>query len=84
MKPENQFCLLSALTPALSPRERGKHSQFFGEATHPFHRKTENSFCSMPHKFYESIQRLSPLPGGEGQGEGGRYHQTFLEAGLPA
>jgi hypothetical protein len=50
------------LTPALSLGEREKRSQFSGEAT--------AAFCSEPLKLFGIIQRLFPLPLGEGQGEG--------------
>jgi hypothetical protein len=52
------------LTPALSLREREKRSQFFGATT--------ADFCKAAYGFYETNQRLFPLPGGEGQGEGKR------------
>ena len=69
---KNLFCRDAAphlvarfpLTPALSLGEREKRSQFFGEAT--------AEFSSVTHKFYKTIQRLFPLPEGEGQGEGER------------
>ena len=53
---------LFPLTPALSLGERGNRSQCLGKST--------AEFCSSAHEFYEHIQRLFPLPGGEGQGEG--------------
>jgi lysophospholipase L1-like esterase len=53
---------LFSLTPALFLGEREKHSQLLGKAT------TECG--SITHEFYESSQRLFPLPEGEGQGEG--------------
>ena len=54
------------LTPALSPAEREKRSQLFGEATLPFHRITNSGFCSTASEFYKNVQRLFPLPRGEG------------------
>ncbi|MEJ0088733.1 MAG: DNA polymerase III subunit alpha [Limisphaerales bacterium] len=51
------------LTPALSPEERGKRSQLSDETT-----AVSGSNDSQQTK---SGQLLSPLPGGEGQGEGG-------------
>jgi DNA polymerase-3 subunit alpha len=51
------------LTPALSPGEREKHSQLQAATT-----AVSSSNDSQPPA---SEQRLSPLPGGEGQGEGG-------------
>ena len=56
--------VLFPLTPALSPEEREKRSQFSGEAT--------AERCSMTREFYERIQRLFLLPWGEGQDEGER------------
>jgi hypothetical protein len=53
---------LFPLTPALSLGERGKRSPFLGGAV--------NGFGSMTFGFYKTIQRLFPLPAGEGQGEG--------------
>jgi lysophospholipase L1-like esterase len=50
------------LTPALSLGERGKRSQLVGVAA--------AGFCSVDIRIAESEQRLFPLPGGEGQGEG--------------
>ncbi len=50
------------LTPALSRGERENRSQFSGETT--------PDFCSTDFQENESPQRLSPLPEGEGQGEG--------------
>lgn len=58
------------LTPALTPEEREKRSQRFGEITPHLHRETENGSCSTIHALYKITQRLFPLPGGEGQGEG--------------
>src|SRR5579871_2839936 len=60
-KPSNCHALFP-LTPALSPGERGKRSQSFGE--------TMAEFCTMTFEVYKSSQRLFPLPKGEGQGEG--------------
>ncbi len=51
------------LTPTLSPRERENHSPSAGE--------TVAADGSATTQQAESGQRLSPLPGGEGQGEGG-------------
>ncbi len=51
-----------ALTPALSPGEREKRSQLFGETT------VASGSTDLRKK--EHSQLLSPLPGGEGQGEG--------------
>ena len=60
------------LTPALSPVEREKRSQIFGEVTAVFGPVTS--------EFYENIQPLFPLPRGEGQGEGkaGKYPNVNL------
>ncbi len=46
------------LTPAFSLGEREKRSQFFGEPT--------AGCCLNIGKFYETNQRLFPLPGEEG------------------
>ena len=73
MNPEsfqNNFCLEAdlpqdarfPLTPALSPVEREKRPQLLGEPT-----AESNPVAG---KFREDIQQLSPLPAGEGQGEG--------------
>ena len=52
----------SALTPALSPEEREKRSQLLDE--------TKAVNCSNGSQREKNDQRLFPLPGGEGQGEG--------------
>jgi transcription-repair coupling factor (superfamily II helicase) len=54
------------LTPALSPRERENRSQISGEST--------PGFCSTDLRETKRTQRLSPLPRGEGQGEGKAGH----------
>ncbi|MEJ0090795.1 MAG: transcription-repair coupling factor [Limisphaerales bacterium] len=57
------------LTPALSPGERENRSQPADKST--------MDFCSTDLREAENGQRLSPLPGGEGQGEGkADYDQT--------
>ncbi|MFM2295050.1 MAG: Anaerobic glycerol-3-phosphate dehydrogenase subunit, partial [Verrucomicrobiota bacterium] len=56
-----------SLTPALSRWEREKHS--------PLHGKTESANGSCDSQNSETNQLLSPLPAGEGQGEGERDHQ---------
>ena len=53
---------LFPLTPALSLVERENRSQLFGKAM--------ADSCAAAYAFYKNFQRLSPLPGGEGQGEG--------------
>ena len=61
------FVKLSALfplTPALSPWERVKRSQLLSEA--------RAGFCSTTFVIYKNVQRLFPLPEGEGRGEGKR------------
>jgi cytochrome c peroxidase len=61
---------MTALIPALSPEEREKHSQPQG--------KLPAAFSSTDVKQNKSEQRLSPLPAGEGQGEGERNaHQNY-------
>jgi nucleoside-diphosphate-sugar epimerase len=50
------------LTPALSPGEREKRPQLSGEV--------ETASCSTADELTGHRQRLSPHPGGEGQGEG--------------
>ena len=59
------------LTPALSRREREKRSQFLGETT--------AVFCLRICEFYKHNQRLSPLPKGEGQGEGKAFENTLTK-----
>jgi hypothetical protein len=57
---------LLPLTPALSLREREKHSRLFGE--------TNVESCSSVSRFYAVNQRLFLLPRGEGQDEGKAPH----------
>src|ERR1019366_7808665 len=63
------------LTPALSPEERGNRSQSPG--------KTAAASGSINLKKTETAKLLSPLPGGEGQGEGKNdvnAHKCFVPA----
>ncbi len=53
-----------SLTPALSRWERGNRS--------PSPNQSATGFGSLTHRFYGAVQRLFPLPAGEGQGEGER------------
>ena len=57
-----------ALTPALSPGERENHS--------PSHTEVNAVSSSLDSRETVNVQLLSPLLGGEGQGEGGQ--QTIL------
>jgi epoxyqueuosine reductase len=65
-------CSLS-LTPALSRWEREKRSLSSGEST--------AAFSSTGNEFYQRDQNLSPLPAGEGQGEGER---SLISTGIVA
>ncbi len=56
------------LTTALSPVGREKQSQFLGKPT--------VGSNPMAGKFQEDVQHLSPLPAGEGQGEGNPTNQN--------
>ncbi len=60
------FGVAFPLTPALSRWERENCFQLFGKST--------AGFCSMTLEFLGHLQRLSPLPKGEGQGEGEATH----------
>jgi 5-methyltetrahydrofolate--homocysteine methyltransferase len=61
---------LFPLTPALSPGERENRSLSLG--------KSATGFSSTDSRVTETTQRLSPLPGGEGQGEGERMDSLPL------
>jgi ABC-type antimicrobial peptide transport system permease subunit len=67
--PTNLVSSTSALTPALSPRER--------ENSSPSLATTNNGDSSTASQQPESAQSLSPLPGGEGQGEGERFPNSI-------
>jgi transcription-repair coupling factor (superfamily II helicase) len=67
----------SPLTPALSPGERENRSQIFAKSStagdsddQDVLGKSTADFCSTNFQSPERAQRLSPLPRGEGQGEG--------------
>jgi hypothetical protein len=65
MRANLKFSLSLALTPALSPGERGNPSPSLYER--------ERGSCRTVAGKTRDGRLLFPLPGGEGQGEGGRY-----------
>jgi hypothetical protein len=74
------------LAPALSPEEREKRSQRLGKVAATFLQRKAAAGCySADKRISENAQRLFPLPGGEGQGEGkahnlatARVKQNFI------
>jgi hypothetical protein len=57
---------MTSLTPTLSPR-RGRNAPRALE-------KPNAGFATRSVKFFNAASKLFPLPGGEGQGEGGLEH----------